>query len=136
MLTFNLPSQCSQFFECHRRFFFIRRFAMPVIIIFKLFDAFAGNRASEDDGWFFKNSLCQIDGVNDFRNIVAVNLLHVPIKCAPLIGERFKRHDVFGIAIDLDVVAVNDCDQVAQFFFTAKENCFPGITFIVFAVRK
>ena len=63
-----------------------------------------------------------------------VDFDYVPIERAPLVGQRFERHQVLGKTVDLDVVAVHDGYQVMQTFLAGQHDSFPTLAFVEFAV--
>ena len=54
--------------------------------------------------------LSQIHRIDDTFDIVAVDFLDVPAKTFPLTAQIFQRHDIFGRAVNLDIIAVNEED--------------------------
>ncbi len=58
----------------------------------------------------------------------------MPVKGFIFGAKRLKRHDVFGHAVDLDVVAVNDAGQIVKLILGGKHRRFPGVAGFLFAV--
>ena len=52
------------------------------------------------------------------------------------IGERLKRHDIFSIAVDLNIIAIHDRGEIIQTIFSSKHHSLPRVPFFVLAVRS
>jgi hypothetical protein len=57
------------------------------------------------------NLLGALDVFDERADVVAVALEHFPVERAVLVGQRLERHHVFGAAVDLDEVAVDDAGE-------------------------
>lgn len=66
--------------------------------------------------------------------VVAVDFDDVPVECFIFGAEWFEWHDVFCVAVDLDVVSVDDEAEVVECLFAGEHYCFPVVSFVVFSV--
>src|SRR3989339_723379 len=80
LLPAYLPSQCPQLPQGFLAFFFIRRFAVPVEILFHKVHAFAGDGVGDDTDRFFKNRSGLENGIVNSSDIVAVYFQNMPTK--------------------------------------------------------
>src|SRR5581483_10023470 len=120
--------------KCHICLLSIRRLTMPFVFAFELRHSFAWNSMRHDESWLFKNSFRFFKRAGDLANVVAVDLNDVPSECDVLIDERLEGHDVLRISIDLNIIAINDCDEIIQLFFSCQKHCFPCISCVVLTV--
>ncbi len=88
---------------------------MPEVIKFHIVHAFSWNGMSDNDAWAIPHCFCVIAGVYEFSNIVTVDIDDFKIECFKFVAQWFDWHDVFGIAVDLNVIAINDPGEVSEF---------------------
>ena len=69
-------------------------------------------------------------------HIVAVAFEHVPVERAIFIGERLERHDVFGAAVDLNEVAIDDRGEVVEFELCAGHHRLPMQSALMLGIRR
>ena len=106
-----------------------RTFATPDEAVGALVQStFAGNRACNNHRWFFKHGFGFIYRGNNFGETVTVDFLYMPVPRLPFCLKRLERHDVFSEAVDLNVVAVDDRDQISQTIFPGKHTCLPNLS--------
>ena len=107
---------------------------MPMIIIFHEVHTFTGYGVGDDDTGFVGDGPGHATGVYDTFDIIAIDLEYMPAKTLPFALEILERHDIFGVAVDLYVVTVDDTDEIVQFVFAGKHRSFPDITLVELAV--
>ncbi len=64
-------------------------------------------------------------GFDERGDVVAVALENLPVEGPILIGERLERHDVFGAAVDLDEVAIDDRSEIIELELRAGQDRLP-----------
>src|SRR3954468_11828366 len=82
------------------------RVAMPVIIVFHVVDAFAGDGVGDYGDGRLHDGLGHFAGIGDGLEVVAVDFDDVPAESGEFGGHIAERHHIFGSAIDLNIVAV------------------------------
>ncbi len=96
---------------------FARGIAVPAIVALNLGNAFAGDGVRDDDRRFSVHAFCFAYRHVYLLYIMPVHLLHMPVEGLPLCAQGFKRHDVFGNAIYLNVVPVNNGNEICKALF-------------------
>lgn len=109
---------------------------MPTWFTFHKRNTFAGNGVGYDDGGGFPGGFASVAGVDDVADVVSVDFKDVPAESGEFIAEGFERHDVFRVAVNLDVVAIDDPGEVVELVFCGKHGGFPGDSAFQFAVGK
>jgi len=82
--------------------------------------SFARNGVGDNHGGLFLNRLGHVASVDNLFDIMAIDFNNMPVKCLVLFLQRLQRHDVFRVAVDLDIVAIYDAGQIAQAIFSCK----------------
>jgi len=134
VLAFDAPAESAELVKSHFRLFTIGGFAVPFVFAFEFDDAFAGDGMGDDERGLFVNGFGLLHGGDDFLEVVAVNFQNVPAEGFPFGVQAFKGHDIFGEAVDLNIVAVNESDEVVELFLAGKHGGFPIIAFVELAV--
>src|SRR3989344_7200752 len=109
----DFSAESAEFAEELCRLFFIRRLAVPAEIALDLAHPFAGYGVCNDNGRLFKDGFRLFARSDELRNVVTVLLKHMPAKRAIFIGKWFKRHHVFRVSVDLDIITINNTGQIA-----------------------
>src|SRR5581483_1442406 len=102
--------------------FFIRRYAVPMEITLHKRHALARNSPGDNNRRAVKHGLGPADRFDNGRKIMAVYFLDMPAETFEFMRQRFERHHVFGIAVDLDIIAVDDGDQIAESVFCRRQT--------------
>src|SRR3989344_2102645 len=84
--------------------------AVPFKFFLHKIHAFARNGVADENRWFFKHGLGFVTCVNDLADIVTIYFDHVPTECFVFFPKRIQGHHIFGEAVDLNIIAVNDID--------------------------
>ncbi len=113
----------------------IGRLAVPFVFPLEFLDALAGNRVGQDQRRLLEHGRGGADRAVDLAEIMPIDLDHVPVPGAPLVGQWLERHDVLREAIDLDVVAIDDAHEVVQPLLAAQHARLPCRTRFLFSVR-
>src|SRR3989344_1065561 len=114
--------------------FFRRRLSVPVVIAFYLRHALARDRVRDDKRRLLAHRLRFFGPGTHGGDIVAVHLEHVPIKCAVLIREGLERHHVFGIPVDLNIIAVHDRGEPGESVFPCEHRRLPRVPPLLFRI--
>src|SRR5579875_1676906 len=72
----------------------------------------------------------------DGRDVVTVDSLYLPAKRRPLVLDRLDTHDLFGGAVGLLVVAIDEGEEVVQAIMGSGQGRFPGSPFLEFAIGE
>src|SRR5688572_23936087 len=81
--------------------------------------------------------LCSpVESVDYLLDSMPVNFKDLPVKRCPLVFCRVKWHDIFGKAILLNPVSIEDRNNVVQLEFSRSHGGFPDLTFIRLAVAN
>ena len=86
----------------------------------------ARDGVGNDDHRIFPNGLCVSAGIDKLPYVVPIDFNNREVKCFELIYQWLERHDIFCIAIDLDVIAINDPGKIVKIVFASKQRRFPG----------
>ena len=106
-----------------------------MVIVLHEVDTLARDSMCDDHAWLFVIARAILPHRSRSRRC-AVDFLHMPAEAFPFAAQVLKRHDVFGIAVDLDVVAIDKDDELAELVLAGKHRRFPDIAFIQFAVTR
>ena len=107
---------------------------MPVVIVLYLRHALPRYRVRDDKRRLLDYGFRFVNCRNKCCDIVSVHLEHMPIKCVVLIREGLKRHHVFSISVDLDVIAINDRREPGEAVFPREHRRFPCVPLLLFRV--
>ena len=88
---------------------------MILVVILHHLDAAAFVGVCDNCNRPFCGSLCFLNGIIDFIDIMAVNLHYIKTEGLPFIRQGFQSHDLFGGAVYHEAVPVQDGDKVVQF---------------------
>ncbi|MNP60338.1 hypothetical protein D3C76_1554120 [compost metagenome] len=89
---------------------------MVLVACFQKRHAFAHQGVEQDDSWFIvRKRPSLVKCVNDCLQVIAVDTLHMPTKCLPLIYQWFKLKDVVRWTIGLLTIDVDQIDEVGEF---------------------
>src|SRR5579863_710475 len=66
--------------------------------------------------------------------VVPVNLMNLPSKGSPFVGERLDVHHLVHFAVELVAVSINDGDQGARFVLGGRDCRLPHLSFLHLAV--
>lgn len=110
--------------------------AVPMVIVFHEVDALAWNSMSDNHGGRLCNGLAKVAGADDGVHIVAVNFNDVPTEGRPFLSQVTQWHNSFGIAVNLNIIAVDNDGQVAQMIFGGPHHTFPNVALVKLAVAS
>src|SRR3990172_3776257 len=82
----------------------------------------------------FKNSHSFIKCINNFLDIVTVNIDNRPIKSLEFLNQRFHRHHIFCKPVYLNIIPVDNCRYVVEIIFPGKHYSLPTLTLIKLSV--
>src|SRR3989344_2992185 len=111
-----------------------RRSPGPSIVIFYLRNAFSGRRMREYERRFFPDWLRLVARGNELRNVVTVDLYHVPIESPVFVAHRLKRHHIFRVSVYLNVIPVHYPSEISEPVFRREHRGLPCIPFFLLAV--
>src|SRR3989344_2974539 len=120
----------AQFGKKLRRFLFVGCFAVPVIIKLYLFYSFAGDGVSQNQRRLFINRFRLLYRADNRVDIVPVRLQHMPAERLVLGAQVLQRHHVFGHAVYLYVIAVDERGKVGEFVCARKHRRLPRVACI------
>src|SRR3990167_6952035 len=135
MFALDATPEGAEFGDRRGTFDFCRWFTMPFITMLKHSDTFAGNRVSNNNCWLTKNGLGPANGAINLLEIMAINFNHLPIEGSPFINQGFEWHNILGKAVNLDIIAIDNCDEITKSFPPSEHNRFPSVPRIMLAIR-
>ena len=110
---------------------------MPTRLVFHERYAFALDRTCHDHvGLLAAGSLAGIQHIEQGLHVVAIYFDDIPTECLELGRQIPGLHDIVDVAIDLQVIAVNDGNQVAELLMDSEHGCLPNLAFLAFAVTE
>src|SRR5262249_50330595 len=131
----DFPAHSSKFIEEFLPFFWLRRLAVPAEITLYLTHALAGDGVRDDDRRLFVDGIRLIACRNELRDVVAVDLKHVPVEGFVFVTERLERHYLFGHTVYLDVVPVDDGGEIREPILPSEHCRLPKISLLMLAIR-
>ena len=60
--------------------------------------------------------------VDELFDVMCVGFKNMPTESFKFCLERFKRHDIFGKTINLNVVPIDNHDEIVNFIFSGKHE--------------
>jgi hypothetical protein len=105
-----------------------------VEVVLHEIDPFAGDGVGDDHDRLILDRLREVAGVDDLREVVAVDLDHMPAEGLPLLAQVFERHDLLRRPADLNVVPIGDGDEVRQPVLGGKHRRLPRVPLVLLAV--
>src|SRR3989344_3190876 len=110
-----------QFLQRHLELLFFRhcvlrafsgRHSMPLIPVLHKTHPFPRNSICHNKRWLVSRSLSLGASVNNLFYIMAVDFNNVPVKRLVLFLQRIQGHNIFGIAINLNIVSIYDLRKI------------------------
>ena len=107
---------------------------MPGVIKFHIVNTLAWNGMCYNAGGFFKYCLRLTASINYLMHIVAINVNYMPIKCLIFISQWFKRHYIFRVPINLNVVSIDNLRKIIELVFCRKQDSLPCVSFVMLPI--
>ena len=80
--------------------------------------------------------LHRAQNVDDFLHVVAVDVANFPAERRELLGKVAWIAYLLCIAVNLQAVAIDDCDQVVELVVRGEHRRLPNLAFLAFAIAE
>src|SRR3989304_2062544 len=107
VLASYFASQGSQLTQCLFGLFGVRGFSVPFGKPFHKRNSLTRNGVGDNYSWPIIYSSCVIYSVNNLFNVMPVNVQNMPVKSFIFIFQWLKGHNVFGVAVNLNIISVD-----------------------------
>ena len=87
---------------------------MPLVVVFDALHALTHDGVGDDDRWFTLLFISQFQSHFNLAHVVTVNFDGMPTEGRPFVTQRVDGHHLFGAAVDLQAVAVDDGPPAAH----------------------
>ena len=126
----------AQFLHCDSVLLVVRSLAVPADLVLHEGNALALNGLLNDHCGLVENSLSLVERSLDLVEVVTVDADNVPAESLELLVDGVRRHNLGYLAVDLETVVINDCNQIIKLIVSREHCSLPYLTLLDLAISE